>query len=80
VRLRDAAGKDALLELSSPALTLPVNAAGHQSLEAPHALALGASIRLAAFAGVDLRRIISVELVGLRPGGDITVADVSFER
>ena len=84
LRLRDAAGKVRTVRLAGAALNTPVYTAptgsGMAGLPAPHALVMSAPVPLAAFNGVDLRRIASVSVVGLGDRGDITVGDVSFQR
>ena len=69
LRLRDTAGKVPAVRLAGAALNTPVYTAptgsGMDWLPTPHALVMSAPVPLAAFNGVDLRRIASVSVVGL---------------
>jgi hypothetical protein len=65
------------------ALTTPVYTGPTSSFSGapvPHALVMGLPVPLSAFRGVNLGRVRKVSVVALGRSGDITIADVSFQR
>jgi len=83
LRLKDAAGTSRTVQLTGPAMNTPVFTGPTSSGRygpVPHALVMTVPVPLTAYSGVDLRNLASISVVALGGSGDISIADISFQR